>query len=117
MIFTRHSLRPFVEMDSIPSHELIARLGSIGLEVESFAQNIAPRNVVVGRVLEVRQHPNADKLRVCQVDVGERALQIVCGARNVAAGQVVPVALVGAVVGGKTIAKTALRGVESEGMI
>lgn len=40
MIFTRHSLRPFVEMDSIPSHELIARLGSIGLEVESFAQTI-----------------------------------------------------------------------------
>lgn len=117
MIFTRHSLRPFVGIDSIASHELIERLGGIGLEVESFTQNIAPHNVVVGRVLEVRQHPNADKLRVCQVDVGEKALQIVCGARNVAAGQVVPVALVGAVVNGKTIAKTALRGIESEGMI
>lgn len=117
MIFTRYALRAFVALDTLSSSELIERLNSIGLEVESFIQKTAPQKVVVGRVLEVKPHPNADKLRICQVDVGEKALQIVCGARNVAAGQIVPVALVGAVIGGKPITKTALRGIESEGMI
>ena len=53
-------------------------------------------NVVVGRVLSVRDHENSDHLHVCQVDVGDEQLQIVCGAPNVAEGQLVPVAKIGA---------------------
>ena len=65
------------------------------------------------------KHPNADKLSVCNVDVGgEEMLQIVCGAPNVAAGQKVPVALIGAVLPDNfKIKKAKLRGVESQGMI
>ena len=75
-------------------------------------------NVVVGRVLTCQAHPNSDHLHVCSVDVGgAEPLQIVCGAPNVAAGQLVPVALVGAVLPGGTIKKGKLRGVESCGMI
>ena len=76
------------------------------------------QNVVVGRVLTCEPHPNSDHLHVCTVDVGQgEPLQIVCGAPNVAAGQLVPVALVGAVLPGGSIKKGKLRGVESYGMI
>ena len=54
--------------------------------------SIAPK-VVVGKVLEKVKHPDADKLNICQVDIGESTVQIVCGAKNVDAGQLVPVAL------------------------
>src|SRR5207237_2267877 len=74
---------------------------------------------VVGRVLEAEQHPNADRLTVCLVDIGDRSpSQIVCGAPNVAAGQTVAVAKPGAVMpDGSTLGKAKLRGVESAGMI
>jgi len=77
------------------------------------------KNVVIGHVVEKERHPNADKLNVCMVDVGEEApIQIVCGAPNVAAGQKVPVARVGAVLPGNfKIKKSKLRGEESNGMI
>jgi phenylalanyl-tRNA synthetase beta chain len=73
----------------------------------------------VGRVISCEQHPNADRLRVCRVDVGEReARQIVCGAPNVAAGQTVAVALPGAVLPERPpLGEVALRGIESRGMI
>jgi phenylalanyl-tRNA synthetase beta chain len=96
-----------------------------GLEVES-CERVAPafENVVVGLVASVAPHPNADRLRVCQVDVGAGApLNIVCGAPNVVAGMKAPVALVGARLpgeaGGKPleIAPVVMRGVESKGML
>ena len=76
-------------------------------------------DVIVGRVLSANQHPNADKLRVCSVDVGaEAALTIVCGAPNVAAGQNVAVARVGTTLPGNfKIKRAKIRGQESEGMI
>src|SRR5699024_5600830 len=76
-------------------------------------------NVVVGYVKECEQHPNADKLRLCQVEVGEDTpLQIICGAPNVAQGQKVVVAKPGAVLPGNfKIKKVKLRGIESNGMI
>lgn len=92
-------------------------LSRLGLEVESCIPCVAPKNVVVGKVLEKAPHKNAEKLSVCQVDVGKEVLQIVCGAKNVAPNQFVPVALNGALIGSTTIAKTELRGVESCGMI
>ncbi|PUD50685.1 phenylalanine--tRNA ligase subunit beta [Helicobacter pylori] len=97
--------------------KLCEDLSRLGLEVESCIPCIAPKNVVVGKVLEKASHKNAEKLSVCQVDVGKEVLQIVCGAKNVAPNQFVPVALNGALIGSTTIAKTELRGVESHGMI
>ncbi|WP_101021699.1 phenylalanine--tRNA ligase subunit beta [Helicobacter pylori] len=97
--------------------KLCEDLSRLGLEVESCVSCVAPKNVVVGKVLEKAPHKNAEKLSVCQVDVGKEVLQIVCGAKNVAPNQFVPVALKGAIIGSTTIAKTELRGVESHGMI
>ncbi|GAA7514617.1 phenylalanine--tRNA ligase subunit beta [Helicobacter pylori] len=97
--------------------KLCEDLSRLGLEVESSIPCVAPKNVVVGKVLEKAPHKNAEKLSVCQVGVGKEVLQIVCGAKNVAPNQFVPVALNGALIGSTTIAKTELRGVESCGMI
>lgn len=73
---------------------------------------------VVGQVVEKKKHPNADKLSVCQVDIGSETLQIVCGAPNVEEGQRVVVALIGAVMpSGLVIEQSTLRGVDSFGMI
>ncbi|WP_187913376.1 phenylalanine--tRNA ligase subunit beta [Helicobacter pylori] len=97
--------------------KLCEDLSRLGLEVESCIPCIAPKNVVVGKVLEKASHKNAEKLSVCQVDVGKEVLPVVCGAKNVTPNQFVPVALNGALIGSTTIAKTELRGVESHGMI
>ncbi|OOP81782.1 phenylalanine--tRNA ligase subunit beta [Helicobacter pylori] len=97
--------------------KLCEDLSCLGLEVESCIPCVAPKNVVVGKVLEKAPHKNAEKLSVCQVDVGKEVLQIVCGAKNVAPNQFAPVALKGAIIGSTIIAKTELRGVESHGMI
>ncbi len=97
--------------------KLCEDLSRLGLEVESCIPCVAPKNVVVGKVLEKAPHKNAEKLSVCQVGVGKEVLQIVCGAKNVVPNQFVPVALNGALIGSTTIAKTELRGVESYGMI
>ncbi|GAA8017901.1 phenylalanine--tRNA ligase subunit beta [Helicobacter pylori] len=97
--------------------KLCEDLSRLGLEVESCIPCIAPKNVVVGKILEKAPHKNAEKLSVCQVDIGKEVLQIVCGAKNVAPNQFVPVALNGALIGSTTIAKTELRGIESCGMI
>ncbi|GAA8615831.1 phenylalanine--tRNA ligase subunit beta [Helicobacter pylori] len=111
-----NDLNVFVDMPKDIA-KLCEDLSRLGLEVESSIPCIAPKNVVVGKVLEKAPHKNAEKLSVCQVGVGKEVLQIVCGAKNVAPNQFVPVALNGALIGSTTIAKTDLRGVESYGMI
>jgi len=84
---------------------------------EEISADLSPK-FVVGLVKEKKKHPNADKLSVCQVDVGGEVLQIVCGAPNVEAGQKVVVAKVGAVMpSGMVIKEVELRGVKSMGMI
>jgi phenylalanyl-tRNA synthetase beta chain len=112
-------LRDWVD-PPLDTRRLAERLTMAGLEVEAI-EPVAPpfSGVVVGRVLEVAPHPNADRLRVCRVDVGEaEPLTIVCGASNVAPGMRAPVALIGAVLpGGTTLAKSRLRGVDSHGML
>ena len=83
-----------------------------------FRSNKGITGIVTGYVKSKEKHPDADKLNVCIVDAGQgEDLQIVCGAKNVAAGQVVPVALVGAKLPGLDIKKAKLRGVLSQGMI
>lgn len=98
---------------------LVHQLTMQGLEVEGVeAAGPALEHVVVGRVTDVTPHPNADRLRVCQVDIGGKIVQIVCGAANVRTGGVYPVALPGATLpAGLTIGNTALRGVDSAGML
>jgi len=106
---------------SIDTHALADRLALTGTEVERVERHGVGelQNFVIGRVLEAEQHPNADRLRVCVVDVGDGSpSQIVCGAPNVAAGQTVAVAKPGAVMpDGTKLAKAKLRGLESNGMI
>src|SRR5947207_6471478 len=119
MKFSEHWLRTLVD-PPIDSKTLAERMTMAGLEVEERASAAPPfHGVVIGRVLAVAQHPNADRLTVCQVDVGRGApLSIVCGAPNAATGITVPCALPGAVLpGGLVIRKTTMRDVESEGML
>jgi phenylalanyl-tRNA synthetase beta chain len=105
----------------LPIDELADRLVMTGTEVErvEVVGPPSPDNFVIGKVTEAVQHPDADRLRVCTVDVGEDAPRtIVCGAPNVGAGQTVAVALPGArMPGGEKLRKAKLRGVASEGMI
>jgi phenylalanyl-tRNA synthetase beta chain len=100
--------------------ELAERLAMTGTEVERVGAVGPPsaESFVVGRVLTIEPHPDADRLQVCTVDTGDGEQTIVCGAPNVAAGQTVPVALPGATMpGGQKLGKARLRGVESNGMI
>ena len=99
--------------------ELAHALTMAGLEVEEITPVAAAfDNIVVAEVKSTAPHPNADKLRVCQVDAGTGTfLQIVCGAPNVAPGMRVPCALVGAKLPGLEIKQATLRGVESNGML
>lgn len=120
MKFSESWLRSRVDLAGIDREQLLARLTAVGLEVEACTP-VAPAfaGVVVARVLEVVQHPNADRLRVCQVDAGDGATtQIVCGAPNVRPGLLAPLATLGAVLPGDfRIKASKLRGVESAGML
>jgi phenylalanyl-tRNA synthetase beta chain len=115
-----HWLREYVD-PPLDTHAVADRLTMTGTKVEAILRHgvDALENFVVGRVLEAEQHPNADRLSVCLVDVGDQApSQIVCGAPNVAAGQMVAVAKPGAVMpDGSRLGKAKLRGIESNGMI
>ena len=124
MQFPESWLRAFCN-PPLTSQQLADTLTMAGLEVEEL-EPVAPpfSGVVVGRILEAVQHPNADRLRVCQVDVGQtQPLSIVCGAPNARAGILVPCAMVGAALpageDGKPflIKLGKLRGVESQGML
>ncbi len=118
MLISLNWLRKYVDLSESP-RELSVALTSLGFEVEGFSQKGADiEGVVVAEVAECRQHPNADKLRLCLVNDGKQTVPVVCGAPNVAAGQKVLFARVGAVLpAGITIKKTKLRGEESLGMI
>ena len=118
MIVTRKWLEAFLDLSSVSTEKICATLNAIGLEVDSLREISVPKGVVVGKVLSCEKHPDADKLNVCQVDLGTETKQIVCGAKNVAAGQTIAAATVGADLGNGFVIKEAkLRGVDSHGMI
>lgn len=118
MIITKNWLNEWIDLSDKTNEEICDTLNSIGLEVDSLKKIEIPKKVVVGFIKECKKHPDADKLSVCQVDLGKETVQIVCGAKNVKAGQFVPVATIGAVLGDDfKIKKAKLRGVESNGMI
>ncbi|MFS0673005.1 phenylalanine--tRNA ligase subunit beta [Ornithinibacillus sp. 179-J 7C1 HS] len=119
MLVSLNWLKDYVNIDGISPEQLAEKVTKSGIEVDH-VEYIAEKsnNVVVGYVQTCEKHPNADKLNLCQVDVGEETLQIICGAPNVRQGQKVVVAKPGAVLPGNfKIKKAKLRGVESNGMI
>ncbi|BAO61478.1 phenylalanine--tRNA ligase subunit beta [Pseudomonas protegens] len=118
MKFSEQWLRGWVS-PQVSRDELVARLSMAGLEVDSVTPAAGDfSGVVVGEVLRTEQHPDADKLRVCQVSNGSETFQVVCGAPNVRPGLKVPFAMIGAQLPGDfKIKKAKLRGVESNGML
>ena len=117
-------LKDYINIPLTPE-ETADKLTLLGLEVEEIQRNGSDWDgFLVGEVISVKSHPNADKLQICAVHLGDKSVQIVCGAKNVAAGQKVPVATVGSTlpvpnVDGSylTIKKAKLRGETSNGMI
>jgi phenylalanyl-tRNA synthetase beta chain len=111
-------LRDWVEVDATPEQvaEALTRRGFYVEGIETLGRSYP--GVAVARVLEVSRHPNADKLSLCRVDSGFGELAIVCGAPNVKAGMIVPLATIGTrLPGGLVIKQSRIRGVESQGML
>lgn len=112
-------LREFAPIEGAPD-EIAAQLTELGMELESVTTiGEGLGGIVVARVLEVRPHPDADRIRLVDVDAGDgEALQICCGATNMVAGDLVPLATIGTVMpGGMEIARRKMRGQESNGML
>ncbi|MFA7620103.1 MAG: phenylalanine--tRNA ligase subunit beta, partial [Thiohalomonadaceae bacterium] len=119
MKFSEQWLREWVN-PAISTQQLSDQLTMAGLEVDAVAPVAGPfTDVLVGEIIEAVQHPDADKLRVCKVSVGQgEPLQIVCGAPNARVGLRVPTAVIGATLPGDfKIKRAKLRGVESFGML
>ncbi len=110
-------LKDYVDFDVTPKEfaEDITVSGTMVESIEQQGENII--NVVTGKILKIEKHPDADKLVVCQVDVGDETVQIVTGATNVFEGAIVPVAKDNSTLPGGKIKKGKLRGVESFGMM
>ncbi len=112
-------LNDYTDVSGISPEEYNHALTMTGSKVEG-VENIGDevQNVVTAKILSVEQHPDADKLKICQVDTGSEKIQIITGADNVKPGQIVPVALDGAILpGGVKIKKGKLRGLPSDGMM
>jgi len=111
-------LRDYADLPA-DADAIVARLATLGFPVDEIETRPRLTNVVVGRIDKLEPHPNADRLQLCTVDVGrDEKLTIATAATNVAQGQTVPVALIGAeLAGGLTIAPRKMRGIDSQGML
>jgi len=112
-------LKEYVDFD-VTVEEFIEKMMWRGFEIAAVEKELKEvENVVVGRIVALKKHPNADKLQICSMDVGKtEMITIVTGAQNVFEGALVPAALDGAkLAGGLTIASAVMRGVQSEGML
>lgn len=119
MDLSRNWLKEFVDVSEVSDREFAERMTMSGSKVECF-ENMGEKidRVVVGKVLQIEKHPDADKLVVCQIDVGSETIQIVTGASNLTVGDLVPVALDNSLLPtGTVIKKGKLRGVPSNGMM
>jgi phenylalanyl-tRNA synthetase beta chain len=111
-------LREYADLPA-DADAIVARLAALGFPVDEIVTRPRLTNVAVGRIDKLEPHPNADRLQLCTVDVGrDERLTIATAATNVAQGQTVPVALIGAeLAGGLTIAPRKMRGIDSQGML
>ena len=119
MKFTFDWLKSHLKTD-LSYNEIAERLTNLGIEVEEIIDNEKKFDgFVVGFIKKAEKHPDADKLQICEVDIGDKTLQIVCGAKNARAGLYVAVAQVGALVPafGEKLKKGNIRGIESQGMM
>ncbi len=120
MIINLKLLSKFVDLSGLSVEDILAKLNSIGLETEAnFNLKDELANIVIAKIIETKQHPDADKLKVCRVFDGQNEYQIVCGAANARAGIYVAMAKVDAYIRGADfkIKKSKIRGVESQGML
>lgn len=118
MLVSLRWLKDYVDVELGPG-ELAERLTMVGLEVDSVTE-VGPEftNVVVAKILSIKPHPGADKLSLCEVATGDKTYSVVCGAKNINIGDIVPLALVGATIpGGYTIKSSKIRGEKSYGML
>lgn len=118
MKFSLSWLKEYVTIDTEVS-DLADALTMAGLEVDSVTDRYGYLDTVItGRVVSIKPHPDADRLQLCDVDIGERTISIVCGATNVKEGGVYPCALPGTLFpDGRTLEKGVIRGIESKGML
>lgn len=118
MIVTKNWLDEWIDLSTVSTQHLLKTFNAIGLEVDRHEVISVPAKVVIGYIESCEKHPDADKLNVCQVNVGTQVRQIICGASNVRVGIYVAVATVGAELpGGLMIKEAKLRGLDSHGMI
>ncbi len=118
MIITRTWLNNFIDIKNVSNEKLYEIFNNIGLEVNNIKTYTIPKGVVIGEIISCKKHPNADKLNVCHIDIGDKIEQIVCGASNVVNARFVAVATIGTKLGDDfEIKATTIRGIESNGMV
>ncbi len=118
MIVTRTWLNNFIDISRVSDEKLYETFNSIGLEVDNIKKYTIPKGVVIGEVISCQKHPNANKLSLCKINIGNSVEQIVCGASNIVDAKYVAVATIGTKLSEDfEIKPTILRGVESNGMV
>ena len=117
MKVSRNFLSDYIDIDGISTKDLADKLVSVGNEYDSVSKFIPATNLVIGHVIECVMHPDSKKLHICKIDLGDKIVQIVCGAPNMREGLKVIVARVGANLPGGVIKKAKLAGYESNGMV
>ncbi len=117
MILSTNFLKDYLDLGDVDVHELAEKMTSLGNEYDSCGHLVNTGKLVIGEVISCVPHPDSDHLHVCKVNVGDKVLQIVCGAPNVREGLKVIVAQDGTVLPGGEIKKSNIRGQESNGML
>ena len=117
MKVSRKFLNDYVDISDLDIHDIAEKMTGVGNEYDSCGPLVEASKLVIGEVIECKNHPDSDHLHVCKVDIGGEVLDIVCGAPNVRKGIKVIVALNGAKLPGGEIKKSTIRGVESNGML
>lgn len=110
-------LKEYVDYGRRSPEEVAELFSSSGTEVEQVLRPVFDPDIVVSEILEVRPHPNADRLQLVRIAVGRRRYEVVCGAPNVAVGQKAPFAAPGATIQGQVLQAATIRGVKSDGML
>lgn len=117
MRVTYNWLKQYIDLSDISPDKLAEAMTKGGLEVETSEKQAYGTNLIIGKVVSCINHPNSDHLHICQVDIGDKKVQIVCGAPNVQTGQKVIVALPGCILPAGEIKSGMVRGEQSDGMI